>query len=186
MMEAWRILSGQIPFRDFNTPNGIVPMILQAAFFNIFGVDWFAYCLHAACINGAFCILVYLLLKLLEVSRSLSFFYAFLSGIVFYSAGRRSFYGTTCLLFCIVRNRFGSECIRERTSLVRVSSWVLVPFMCCLAYCSKTDTHSFCSATSCIYYGCHDEKGISQGNVCQYNNSLYLAVFVAFGPLHHV
>ena len=54
---GWRILSGQIPFRDFTTPNAITPMLFQALFFKIFGVNWFAYCLHAAIFNGLFCIL---------------------------------------------------------------------------------------------------------------------------------
>ena len=134
---AWRILSGQIPFRDFNTPNGIVPMILQATFFNIFGVDWFAYCLHAACVNGAFCILVYLVLKLLEVSRSLSLFYAFLSGIVFYPPLGVPFMEQHAFFFVLFAIVLAVNASESERLWVRVSSWVLVPFMCCLAYCSK-------------------------------------------------
>src|SRR5512134_1418500 len=30
---AWRLLCGQRPFRDFVVPSGLVPMVMQAAFF---------------------------------------------------------------------------------------------------------------------------------------------------------
>ena len=51
---GWRILTGQIPFRDFTLSNAIVPVFLQAFFFKIWGVNWFVYCLHAAIFNGLF------------------------------------------------------------------------------------------------------------------------------------
>ncbi len=47
---GWRILSGQIPYKDFVAPV-IVPMYLQAIFFKIFGVNFNAYRLHAAVVN---------------------------------------------------------------------------------------------------------------------------------------
>jgi hypothetical protein len=56
---AWRMVSGQVPFRDFAVPNGIVPSMMQVPFFRVFGVTWFAYCLHASVINGLFCVVAY-------------------------------------------------------------------------------------------------------------------------------
>ncbi|MBN2302768.1 MAG: hypothetical protein JXN60_09680 [Lentisphaerae bacterium] len=81
---AWRVLTGQIPYRDFTTPSGIIPILIQAAMFAIFGVSWFSYCLHAAIVNGLFCLTAYYLLIQCGISRPLSFFYAALSGIVLY------------------------------------------------------------------------------------------------------
>jgi hypothetical protein len=54
---AWRVLCGQVPLRDFLTPTGIVPILVQTAFLQLFGVNWFAYCLHAAAFNGLFAML---------------------------------------------------------------------------------------------------------------------------------
>lgn len=82
---GWRILSGQMPFRDFTAPNAIVPILLQSVFFSVFGVNWFAYCLHASIFNGLFCVLVFLFLIMSGGTLSLSFFYALLSGVVFYT-----------------------------------------------------------------------------------------------------
>ena len=54
---AYRIASGQVPYRDFILPFGPVTFWLQAALFEIFGVSWFAYRLGGALANavGAAC-----------------------------------------------------------------------------------------------------------------------------------
>ena len=72
---AWRILSGQIPFRDFYTPIGLTPIFIQALFFKYFGLSWFCYVLHAAIFNSIFCILIFSILRLLGASYIFSFFY---------------------------------------------------------------------------------------------------------------
>jgi hypothetical protein len=61
---GWRMLNGQMPFRDFTTPAAIVPSAMQVPFFALFGVTWFALCLHAAVVNGLFCVAVYAFLRL--------------------------------------------------------------------------------------------------------------------------
>jgi len=81
---GWRLLSGQVPFRDFTTPAGLAPIGLQAAFFSVLGVDWLAYLLHAALVNGCFCLTVFALLREFGGSHPLSFFYALLSGFLLY------------------------------------------------------------------------------------------------------
>ncbi len=81
---GWRILQGQRFFVDFSSPSGFVPSFLQAIFFWIFGVNWLAYCLHAAVFNGLFALLVYGVLLLAKGPRWLSAGYAALSAVVFY------------------------------------------------------------------------------------------------------
>ncbi len=82
---GWRILSGQVPFRDFSALTGTTPSVVQALFFRIFGVNWFAYCLHAAFFNGLFCVLVYWMLRVFRLPVASSFFYALCSGLAFYT-----------------------------------------------------------------------------------------------------
>jgi 4-amino-4-deoxy-L-arabinose transferase-like glycosyltransferase len=50
---AWRVLNGQVPWRDFMTPNGLVPIVLQAGIFAVAGVSWSAYVAHAGLVNAA-------------------------------------------------------------------------------------------------------------------------------------
>jgi len=102
---GWRILSGQIPFRDFTLPNAIIPIFLQAFFFKIFGVNWFVYCLHAAIFNGLFCVLVFFFFRIFGGRLLLSFFYALLSGVIFYTPfgvpiqDQHAFFFTFLLIF---------------------------------------------------------------------------------------
>jgi hypothetical protein len=81
---AWRLLSGQIPFRDFTTPDGIVPIAIQALFFKVFGITWLSYVLQAAVFNGLFCLVTYWLLRTAGGGRLLACFYALASALVFY------------------------------------------------------------------------------------------------------
>jgi hypothetical protein len=81
---AWRLMSGQVPFRDFVAPNGLVPSAMQVPFFQWLGVTWFAFCLHASIINGCFCALAYGLLRLCEATRIEAAFYGAASAFYFY------------------------------------------------------------------------------------------------------
>jgi hypothetical protein len=81
---GWRVLSGQVPFRDYTAPNGFTVHALQALFFAIFGISWFAYCLHAAVINGLFVVLVERLLALLGLERWAAGTFALCSAFLLY------------------------------------------------------------------------------------------------------
>ncbi|MFN7972051.1 MAG: hypothetical protein U0166_06820 [Acidobacteriota bacterium] len=81
---AWRCLSGQLPFRDYQTPSAVTPILMQAAFFRLLGVTWLSYCLHAALVNGAFAALVHGLLRVLGASPLAATLGALGSGIAFY------------------------------------------------------------------------------------------------------
>jgi hypothetical protein len=60
---GWRLLSGQVPWRDFMTPNGLVPMALQAVVFAVSGVTWSGYVAHAGLVNAAGAVVVLLFLR---------------------------------------------------------------------------------------------------------------------------
>jgi hypothetical protein len=81
---AWRVLCGQVPLRDFLTPTGIVPILVQTAFFRLLGVTWLAYCMHAAVFNGLFAMLAYVFLRQWHLSRALAWVFAILSAVVMY------------------------------------------------------------------------------------------------------
>jgi hypothetical protein len=81
---AWRIYCGQVPYRDFTTPNGLVSMYVQVPFFAVFGTTWFAYVLHAALANGVFALLAYSLLRRFALARPFALVYAAASAVVFY------------------------------------------------------------------------------------------------------
>lgn len=79
---GWRVLCGQLPFRDYVAPNGFPVHALQALFFALFGVSWLAYCLHAAIVNGLFVLCVDRILRLQGLRARLALPYAAASGLV--------------------------------------------------------------------------------------------------------
>jgi hypothetical protein len=132
-----RILSGQVPFRDFNTPNAFVPILLQAIFFKIFGVNWFCYCFHAAFFNGIFCILVYLLLRCLGGAKIISFFYAFLSSLIYYPPMGVPFMDQHAFFFILLAIVMSVRASQGGANLVRILFWLMIPLAIILAYLSK-------------------------------------------------
>lgn len=134
---GWRILSGQIPFLDFTAPNAIVPILLQAISFSLFGVNWFAYCLHAAIFNGLFCIIVFLFLRMFGGMLAISFFYALISGVVFYTPfgipfqDQHAFFFTFILIFL--------ACFVTRTQNHSVKNTILffMPTLTAISFFSK-------------------------------------------------
>ncbi len=124
---AWRLLSGQVPYRDFVTPNGIVPIAFQALFFRLFGVNWFAYCLHAAVFNALFCLLAYALLRLLDAPRWLALFGGMLSGIVFYPPLGTPYLEQHSFFFVLLAAAMAVAASRRAKGILWLALWLLVP-----------------------------------------------------------
>lgn len=134
---GWRILSGQVPFRDFIAPDGMVPILIQGAFFWLFGVNWFAYCLQAAIFNGLFCILVYCFLRLLKGSMAISFFYAFLSGIIFYPPFGVPYMDQHAFFFVLLAFIITILASKSQVFSAKVASWILLPPIISIAFLCK-------------------------------------------------
>jgi hypothetical protein len=82
---SYRILSGQVPYRDFVLPFGPVVFWIQAVFFRLFGVSYFSYLIGAAVINVVATLCAILLIRLLfPRSRWLSYVAGVLTAIWFY------------------------------------------------------------------------------------------------------
>ena len=77
---GWRILHGQVPCRDFNTPGDVVPALIQAVFFKICGVNWWGYLAHAGLCNAVFALGVTLFLSRLGAPRLVALFAGAMEG----------------------------------------------------------------------------------------------------------
>jgi hypothetical protein len=98
---GWRVLSGQVPFRDFLTPIAVTPGYMQAAFFAVFGVTWFAYVLHAAILNGLFAVLVVMMLRRFGLGMPAATICGVASGICFYTPVGTPFADQHAFLFIV-------------------------------------------------------------------------------------
>lgn len=82
---GWRILNGQIPWRDFDMPSAATPSFMQALTFKVGGVTWGSYVAHAAVLNGLFCALVFSFLCRLGLRRVPAALYGAASGALLFA-----------------------------------------------------------------------------------------------------
>lgn len=82
---SYRILKGQIPYKDFLIPVGPVPFYLHSLFFKIFGVRYTSYLLGSSFINTLVTILSFFIVySIFPSKRFLQFVGAILTAIWFY------------------------------------------------------------------------------------------------------
>jgi hypothetical protein len=148
---GWRILCGQVPYREFTLPNAIVPSVMQAGFFACLGVNWGSYVLHAALMNGIFCIVTFWFLRAFGLGVGMCFFYALLTSIFFYPPSGTPYMDQHAFLFSIL----GLTCLfwSERVSRQGLSNLLLVsmPPALILAYFSKQIPTIFFVAFAILY-----------------------------------
>ena len=135
---GWRTLSGQVPFRDYTTPNAIIPSLIQGLFFWVLGVSWTVYLVHAAVFNALFAMLVYILLRLCGGDRLTSFFYGALSAVVFYPPVGAPFHDQHAFFFALLAITLAVGA-RDQTRSLEVQRvlWAAVPFALTAAALSK-------------------------------------------------
>lgn len=134
---GWRVLSGQVPYRDFSTPDGVTVMLMQAAFFKLFGITWLAYVLHAAIINGLFGLIAYSFLRYFEISRPLSLWYAALSVVVFYAPFSTPFRDQHAFFFSLAMLAAGFWSTKIKNKKVGTFLLVGVPWLGTVALLAK-------------------------------------------------
>ena len=98
-----RIIKGELPYRDFYLPYGLVPSLMQSLFFKLLGVSWFAYVTHAALLNGLFALLLYDCLRMLvtEAKPGTLAWGALLAAWAFYPTTGTPFLENHSLFFAI-------------------------------------------------------------------------------------
>ncbi len=155
---GWRILSGQIPFRDFSLLTGAVPSLLQALFFKSGGLSWLVYAAHAALFNGLFCVLAYALMRNLDTPRPIAFFLALLTALSYYAPfgtpymEQHAFFFVLSAIWLLIRSR------RSDSSRLRFALRAAVPLVFALAVFSKQNVAAF--AVPALFIAC----GISLRN----------------------
>ena len=132
---GWRTLSGQVPFRDYVTPNALTPSFIQAGFFAVLGVNWLAYVLHAAIANALFAMLVYVLLRLCRAGPAAAALYAVLAGVAFYPPIGVPFHDQTAFFFGV--GAVTCAVAARRHGLLERALWFVAPFCLLFAALSK-------------------------------------------------
>lgn len=104
---SYRILSGQIPYKDFIMPVGPVTFWLQAIFFKIWGINYFSYIFGAAFINVLATIFSVIIIRLLLPSyRFLPYIGGLLTAIWFYPPSGTPWFDQTAFFFALTAIMF--------------------------------------------------------------------------------
>lgn len=168
---GWRLLSGQVPFRDFVAPSGLVPSAIQAGFFAALGVTWFAYCLHASVVNGLFCVVVYGLLRRCGSTRIESAAFGALSAVFFYPpAGtpfmdQHSFFFMTLMFLAVATGTVA-------VGAAETGAWFAVPMLFTLGYLSGQIPTAFGAVCIAVWVACHPRRAprwlaaLAAGTLC--------------------
>lgn len=140
---GWRILSGQLPLRDFYAPNGFVPMWMQALFFQLGGVHWWSFLVHAALLNGLFAVMVCMFLRKVGASMALALYYGLLSSLLLYVPVGNPYMEQHAFFFGFWAVFQLWIACRSRISWVRKISFFAVAVLLGLAYLSKQIPSTF-------------------------------------------
>ena len=88
-----QVLKNIYPIRDYWMNVGFLINFIQAFFFNLFGLNWQSYVLHASLFNALLSLVTYFFFTNLQIKRHYSFFYSICFATLFYpTSGTPSVY----------------------------------------------------------------------------------------------
>ena len=128
---AWRIIQGQVPFKDFYAPIGPVTFTYQATLFILFGVNFSAYLIGAAIMNSTGAVLSYVIVRFFEKKNIvIPLTAAILSAVFFTPPMGTTYFDQTSMFFCMLSLAmllYAGQSHRYSSSLLFLSGamWVL-------------------------------------------------------------
>ncbi len=185
---AWRVLSGQIPWRDFVLPAGLTPVLMQAAVFAVFGVSWSSYVLHAAFVNAAASAIVYVFLRRCSLGRIMSAGCAIVTAATLYPPNGTPYLETHALFFSIAALCLAKDAASAPLSWVR---WIAIAGCAVFAALSKQIPTGFIVPVLAVLIGANQD-GVSRrmnvrcaaaacGTVVAIGAVMFAAAGVSFG-----
>ena len=130
---AFRILKGDHPFKDYWVVSGPFIDYLQSLIFLIFGINWQTYILSASLLNGILSLIIYSLFKYFGLHSRYSFFYAACFSILAYPSSGTPFVDHhSTFLSILTLNIFIWSMIRDKAY-----QWFLIPILMVFAFLSK-------------------------------------------------
>ena len=130
---GYRILVGDMPFRDYWVVSGPLVDFLQAFIFLITGVNWQNYLLNASILNGIVAVLSYRLFLSFKLNQIFSFFYAICFAILAYPLSGTPFVDLHSVHFSIISVYLYIFAIRTE----KLKYWFLLPIFLLFAFLSK-------------------------------------------------
>tara|TARA_B100001564_G_scaffold313188_1_gene286547 strand:+ start:4053 stop:5606 length:1554 start_codon:yes stop_codon:yes gene_type:complete len=130
---GYDLMNGNYPFKDYWTIKEPFIDLIQAIFFKLFGVSWFAYVLHASIFNCIITISTFFILKRLNLDIKLSFFYSISVAILTYPTVGTPFSDHHTLVLCLLSFYSFVLAVSEKNNFY----WFLTPILLGCSFMSK-------------------------------------------------
>ena len=130
---GYDFLNGYYPFKDYWTIKEPFIDFLQAQFFKLFGVTWFAYVLHASFFNFLITISTYLILRFFLLSPGYSFFYSLCVAILTYPSAGTPFSDHHALILSVISLYIFFLAIKTNKNIY----WFIIPFFLGFSFLCK-------------------------------------------------
>ena len=130
---GYDFLNGKFPFIDYWTIKEPLLDAIQAIFFKIFGVSWFAYVFHASIFNFIITITTFFTLIKFKLSVQYSFLYSFLVAILAYPTAGTPFSDHHATIFSIIALYIFILALKTNKN----TYWFFLPFWLGFAFFSK-------------------------------------------------
>ena len=130
---GYRILNGDLPFRDYWVVSGPLIDLFQALLFLIFDVNWQVYLLNASILNGVIAVLTYKLFLSFKLNEKFSFFYSICFAVLAYPVSGTPFVDLHSTYFSIIAIYMLILAIKTE----KVIYWFLLPIFLGFAFLSK-------------------------------------------------
>ena len=99
---AWRVLNGEVPYRDFWLPHSTLPIMLQAAMFWALGMSWTTYVLQASLFNGFFATCITWAGVRFGMTLPVAGLFGVVAGLIVYPPVGAPMYDTHAAIFCSI------------------------------------------------------------------------------------
>jgi len=130
---GYDFMNGYFPFKDFYSTTGPLLDMIQAIFYNIFGVSWFSYVFHASLINALIAIATFYTLNNFKLNINYCFLYSLLVSILAYPSSGTPFMDHHSTFFSIIALYSFMLAIKTRLNIF----WFIMPIFLGLSFLSK-------------------------------------------------
>ncbi len=131
---AYRILNGEYPVKDYWISMGFLIDIIQSFFFQILGINWFAYTFHSSIFNFFICLLSYYFFLSLNLSKIQSTIYTFSVATLAYTISGTPFLDHHAVFFLLFSTYL---IIFSLNSEKKKYIWILIVMFFYLSFLSK-------------------------------------------------
>ena len=130
---GYRILENEYPIKDYWIVSSFVVDFIQAVFFKIFGVNWYAYVMHSSLFNALISICTYSFFLYLRINRLKSLILTICFSILAYTVSGTPFVDHHATFFSLI----ATYILIRNLSLNNKFLWFLIVFLFFLAFLSK-------------------------------------------------